>query len=90
MEGPETPAAGQTVDEHTVSAKIHDQRKNLLEKFEKRYGFSPSGGFPLKPPLFLSFLPPVSTGEGRSTPGWSIRMLPTKWGFPSRSRLPLA
>ena len=26
-------------DDHTVSAKIHDQRRGLLEKFERMYGF---------------------------------------------------
>ena len=44
MEEPASSSANpHGLEDHTVSAKIHDQRKGLLGKFEKRYGFG-SGG----------------------------------------------
>ena len=39
-------AAPVSSDEHVVTGKIHDQRKELMGKFERRYGFGLGG----KPP----------------------------------------
>ena len=41
MDAVAAPVSNAASEEHTVSAKIHDQRKTLLEKFVRRYGFGP-------------------------------------------------